>query len=114
MMECFAKRYCDCQGDNNIFENSDTCYVLSFAIIMLNTSLHNPSVKDKPTIEQFVNMNRGINQGQDLPKELLIVSIFLLCMYGCVEAVEISINELSRANLTQPDGASKKKSLRSC
>lgn len=74
MMECFAKRYCDCQGDNNIFENSDTCYVLSFAIIMLNTSLHNPSVKEKPTIEQFINMNRGINQGQDLPRELLVVS----------------------------------------
>jgi Sec7-like guanine-nucleotide exchange factor len=75
-MECFAKRYCDCQGENNIFENSDTCYVLSFAIIMLNTSLHNPSVKDKPTIEQFINMNRGINQGQDLPRELLVVSVY--------------------------------------
>ncbi|XP_022917218.1 cytohesin-1 isoform X3 [Onthophagus taurus] len=71
MMECFAKRYCDCQGENNIFQNSDTCYVLSFAIIMLNTSLHNPSVKEKPTVEQFINMNRGINMGQDLPRELL-------------------------------------------
>lgn len=75
MMECFAKRYCDCQGENNIFENSDTCYVLSFAIIMLNTSLHNPSVKEKPSIEQFINMNRGINMGQDLPRELLVVSL---------------------------------------
>lgn len=74
MMECFAKRYCDCQGENNIFENSDTCYVLSFAIIMLNTSLHNPSVKEKPSIEQFITMNRGINMGQDLPRELLVVS----------------------------------------
>lgn len=25
----------------------DTCYVLAYAIIMLNTSLHNPSVKNK-------------------------------------------------------------------
>ena len=25
----------------------DTCYVLSFSIIMLNTGLHNPNVKDK-------------------------------------------------------------------
>lgn len=84
MMECFAKRYCDCQGDNNIFENSDTCYVLSFAIIMLNTSLHNPSVKEKPTIEQFINMNRGINQGQDLPRELLVVSIIKLSYNTCL------------------------------
>ncbi|KAB0399617.1 hypothetical protein E2I00_002265, partial [Balaenoptera physalus] len=49
----------------------NTCYVLSFAIIMLNTSLHNPNVKDKPTVERFIAMNRGINDGGDLPEELL-------------------------------------------
>lgn len=70
MMECFAQRYCQLNPD--IFTNTDTCYVLSFAIIMLNTSLHNPSVKDKPTPEQFINMNRGINNGGDLPQELLL------------------------------------------
>ncbi|XP_058789632.1 cytohesin-1 isoform X2 [Phymastichus coffea] len=70
MMECFAQRYC--QLNTNIFTNTDTCYVLSFAIIMLNTSLHNPSVKDKPSVEQFINMNRGINNGGDLPRELLV------------------------------------------
>lgn len=51
----------------------DTCYVLSFSIIMLNTSLHNANVKNKPDIEQFVNMNRGINDGGDLPRGLLEV-----------------------------------------
>lgn len=70
MMESFAQRYC--QLNPNIFTNSDTCYVLSFAVIMLNTSLHNPSVKDKPTVDQFVSMNRGINDGGDLPRELLV------------------------------------------
>jgi len=70
MMETFAQRYCQLNPD--IFTNSDTCYVLSFAIIMLNTSLHNPSVKDKPGVEQFITMNRGINDGKDVPKELLI------------------------------------------
>lgn len=70
MMECFAQRYC--QLNPNIFTNTDTCYVLSFAIIMLNTSLHNPSVKDKPSVEQFISMNRGINDGGDLPRELLV------------------------------------------
>jgi len=52
----------------------DTCYVLSFSIIMLNTSLHNPSVKDKPTVERFIVTNRGINDGGDLPEDLLTVS----------------------------------------
>ncbi|XP_031623040.1 cytohesin-1-like isoform X1 [Contarinia nasturtii] len=70
MMECFAQRYC--QLNTDIFTNTDTCYVLSFAIIMLNTSLHNPSVKDKPSVEQFISMNRGINNGGDLPRELLV------------------------------------------
>uniref|UniRef100_A0A8C2YQ59 Cytohesin 1 n=1 Tax=Chinchilla lanigera TaxID=34839 RepID=A0A8C2YQ59_CHILA len=69
MMEAFAQRYCQC--NSGVFQSTDTCYVLSFAIIMLNTSLHNPNVKDKPTVERFIGMNRGINDGGDLPEELL-------------------------------------------
>lgn len=70
MMEGFAKRYCEQNGE--YFDSSDTCYVLSFAIILLNTSLHNPNVKDKPTVERFIQMNRGINCGKDLPKDILV------------------------------------------
>ncbi|XP_059204016.1 cytohesin-2-like isoform X2 [Centropristis striata] len=69
MMEAFATRYCDCNP--GVFQSTDTCYILSFAIIMLNTSLHNPNVKDKPSLQRFVSMNRGINNGEDLPTELL-------------------------------------------
>lgn len=69
MMEKFAARYC--QQNPGVFSNTDTCYVLSFSIIMLNTALHNPSVKDRPTVDKFISMNRGINNGGDLPKELL-------------------------------------------
>lgn len=69
MMEAFATRYCDCNP--GVFQSTDTCYILSFAIIMLNTSLHNPNVKDKPSLQYFISMNRGINNGADLPAELL-------------------------------------------
>ncbi|KAL7890783.1 hypothetical protein AOLI_G00002590 [Acnodon oligacanthus] len=69
MMEAFATRYCECNTD--VFQSTDTCYILSFAIIMLNTSLHNPNVKDKTTLERFISMNKGINNGEDLPNELL-------------------------------------------
>ena len=69
MMECFASRYCTCNP--NIFEHTDTCYILSFAIIMLNTSLHNPAVKQKPTLENFISMNRGIDKGKDVDPNLL-------------------------------------------
>lgn len=53
--------------------STDTCYVLSFSIIMLNTGLHNPNVRDRPPFERFVSMNRGINDGSDLPEEQLRV-----------------------------------------
>uniref|UniRef100_A0AAZ3R3D7 Cytohesin 1b n=1 Tax=Oncorhynchus tshawytscha TaxID=74940 RepID=A0AAZ3R3D7_ONCTS len=69
MMEAFAQRYCHCNP--GVFQHSDTCYVLSFAVIMLNTSLHNPNVKDKPSHQRFNAMNRGINDGGDLPEDLL-------------------------------------------
>ncbi|XP_030905809.1 cytohesin-4 isoform X2 [Melopsittacus undulatus] len=69
MMEAFANWYCKCNP--GVFQSTDTCYILSFSIIMLNTSLHNPNVKDKPPFERFVSINRGIDNGGDLPEELL-------------------------------------------
>lgn len=69
MMEKFAIRYC--QQNPGVFDDTDTCFVLSFAIIMLNTSLHNPSVREKPTLEKFISLNRSINNGKDLPRPLL-------------------------------------------
>ncbi|NXU79871.1 CYH4 protein, partial [Oreotrochilus melanogaster] len=69
MMEAFANWYCKCNP--GVFQSTDTCYILSFSIIMLNTSLHNPNVKDKPPFERFVAINRGIDNGEDLPEELL-------------------------------------------
>jgi cytohesin len=70
IMELFAMHFCECNP--GVFSNTDTCYVLAYSVIMLNTSLHNPSVKDKPTPEKFVSMNRGIDDGKDLPRDLLL------------------------------------------
>ncbi|KAL5473939.1 hypothetical protein EMCRGX_G028508 [Ephydatia muelleri] len=69
MMESFAFRYCQCNP--GIFSNTDTCYILSFAIIMLNTTLHNANVKFKTSVDQFISMNRDIDAGKELPPELL-------------------------------------------
>lgn len=38
---------------------------------MLNTDLYNPQVKRRMTKQDFVKNNRGINDGADLPEELL-------------------------------------------
>lgn len=40
---------------------------------MLNTTLHNPNVKDKLSLQRFISMNGGINNGDDLPTDLLTV-----------------------------------------
>ena len=69
IMEAFAEHYC--RQNPNLFEVTDTCYILSFSIIMLNTALHNPNVKQKISVEDFVKQNRGINSGKDLPKDIL-------------------------------------------
>lgn len=49
----------------------DTAYVLAFSLIMLNTDAHNPSVKKKMTVEDFINNNRGIADGKDLDEQIL-------------------------------------------
>eukprot|EP01137_Pigoraptor_chileana_P023429 Opistho-2@89685 len=69
IMERFASRY---HGENPaVFVNADTAYVLAFSVVMLNTDLHNPSVKNKMTKDGFIRNNRGINDGKDLPREFL-------------------------------------------
>jgi cytohesin len=70
IVECFAAHFCDCNPA--VFANPDTCYVLTYSVILLHTNLHNPNVKNKDTPEMFVRMNRGIDDGKDLPREMLL------------------------------------------
>jgi len=74
-MEKFAERYTE--QNPAVFPSADVAFILAFSIIMLNTDLHNPAIKEdrRMTKEGFVRNNRGICDGQDLPEELLI-SIF--------------------------------------
>ena len=38
---------------------------------MLHTDLHNPQVKKRMSVDEFVRNNRGIDNGKDLPREFL-------------------------------------------
>mmetsp|Transcript_26007 Transcript_26007/g.47138 ORF Transcript_26007/g.47138 Transcript_26007/m.47138 type:complete len:2256 (-) Transcript_26007:305-7072(-) len=71
IMEKFAERYTI--QNPSIFPSADVAFILAFSIIMLNTDLHNPSIKEdrRMTKEGFVRNNRGICDGQDLPAEIL-------------------------------------------
>jgi len=74
-MEKFAERFTEQNPD--VFPTADVAFILSFSIIMLNTDLHNPAIKEerRMTRDGFIRNNRGICDGQDLPEELL-TSIF--------------------------------------
>jgi brefeldin A-inhibited guanine nucleotide-exchange protein len=71
MMEKFAERYC--VQNPGVFPNPDPAFVLAFSIIMLNTDLHNPAIREdrRMTKEQFISNNRGIASGGDLDPAFL-------------------------------------------
>lgn len=85
MMEKFAEKYCSDNPDK--FANADCAFVLSFSLIMLQTDLHNPGVKNKMTKDEFVRNNRGINDNNDLPRE------YLEKLYESVATNPISLQE---------------------
>ncbi|CAK0845343.1 unnamed protein product [Prorocentrum cordatum] len=66
--------------------NSDTVFILSYAIIMLNTDLHNPGVKTKMSFEAFVRNNRGIDNGKNVPE------FFLQDIYEAIRDDEIRLH----------------------
>lgn len=71
LMEKFASRYLETNPSNTVFASADAAYVLAYSIIMLTTDLHNSQVKRKITKEQYITMNKGINDSRDLPREYL-------------------------------------------
>lgn len=72
LVECFSKCYVENNPLSN-FENSDSVYVLTFATIMLNTDLHNPSISPdrKMTLDGFKRNLQGANNGREYKPEIL-------------------------------------------
>ncbi|EAX96469.1 Sec7 domain containing protein [Trichomonas vaginalis G3] len=61
MIERVVEQFSRCYMEQNpgIFPNEDAPIVISFALIMLNSDLHNPNVKSRMTGPQFVSNLRG-------------------------------------------------------
>lgn len=76
IVESFCKHYC-IQNSNNIFKNTDSAFVVAFAMIMLNTDLHDTrrggtkKKAHKMTQKEFINNLRGMNDGENFPVEFL-------------------------------------------
>uniref|UniRef100_A0A674F4D1 SEC7 domain-containing protein n=1 Tax=Salmo trutta TaxID=8032 RepID=A0A674F4D1_SALTR len=93
LMEKFAARYLECNQGQTEFTSADTAYVLAYSIIMLTTDLHSPQVKNKMTKEQYIKMNRGINDSKDLPEE------YLSAIYDEIAGKKIAMNEAKKITL---------------
>ncbi|XP_074190278.1 IQ motif and SEC7 domain-containing protein 1 isoform X7 [Rhinolophus sinicus] len=75
LIEAFSQRYCICNpGVVRQFRNPDTIFILAFAVILLNTDMYSPNVKPerKMKLEDFVKNLRGVDDGEDIPRETLI------------------------------------------
>lgn len=75
LLEAFAERYC--QDNPTVFPTTESAFIMSFSLIMLNTDLHDPRLasgkRTKPpmSIDDFVRNLKGTNDGSLLSLDLL-------------------------------------------
>ena len=95
IMEKFAERFT--LQNEDVFPSADTAFILSFAVIMLQTDLHNPNIKPekKMTSSTFINLNSGISMDGDLPPE------FLAEIYTSIKSKPFTLKEDDAARETQ-------------
>ncbi|RLV89266.1 ARF guanine-nucleotide exchange factor [Spathaspora sp. JA1] len=106
VVEKFAERYVACQTDSTNLQPSpskrgsipnenvepvrpdrDSVFVLSYSIIMLNTDLHNPQVKQQMLLEDYRRNLRGVYNGKDFPEW------YLAKIYSSIKDREIIMPE---------------------
>ena len=74
LVEVFSKRYIDCnQMFVSSFKSPDAIFILSYALVLLNTDLHNKSIKPERKMKQedFLRNLRGVDCGSDIDAEML-------------------------------------------
>ena len=81
----------------------DSIFVLSYAVIMLNTDAHNKEVRRKMSRETFRSQLRGVNDGKDFPAE------YVDEIYDSIHARQIrlkmDVNTLSASSNSMDHGA---------
>ncbi|XP_053163379.1 Golgi-specific brefeldin A-resistance guanine nucleotide exchange factor 1 isoform X6 [Hemicordylus capensis] len=72
LLEAFTEHWRKLNGSP--FANSDACFALAYAVIMLNTDQHNHNVRKQSvpmTLEEFRKNLKGVNGGKDFEQEML-------------------------------------------
>jgi brefeldin A-resistance guanine nucleotide exchange factor 1 len=84
----FCEKYW-ADGNYDRVGNTDAIFVLTYAIIMLNTDLHNPNLKSQKrmTIDDFAKNLRGVNDNKDFEMD------YLKAIYDTIKSNEIILPE---------------------
>jgi brefeldin A-resistance guanine nucleotide exchange factor 1 len=84
IVECFSEKYCADDTPDDV-TNKDGVFILTYAIIILNTDQHNPNLKSakRMTFEDFSRNLRGTNDGKDFAVE------FLQAIFDSIKSNEI-------------------------
>ncbi|XP_053306901.1 Golgi-specific brefeldin A-resistance guanine nucleotide exchange factor 1 isoform X2 [Spea bombifrons] len=72
LLEAFTEHWRKANGTP--FANSDACFALAYAVIMLNTDQHNHNVRKQNvpmTLEEFRKNLKGVNGGKDFDQDML-------------------------------------------
>ncbi|KAJ8611703.1 hypothetical protein MRB53_037814 [Persea americana] len=88
IVNVFAARYC-ASADTETVADKDAVYVLTYAVIMLNTDQHNPRVKQQGRMQlaDFQKNLRGVNGGKDFEPS------YLADIYESIKTNEIVLAE---------------------
>ena len=72
IVEAFSEKYMDDKPSSDV-AHKDAVFILTYAIIILNTDQHNPNLKSQKrmTYDDFARNLRGQNDGQDFSQEFL-------------------------------------------
>ncbi|KAK3991403.1 hypothetical protein QBC44DRAFT_237285 [Cladorrhinum sp. PSN332] len=72
IVSSFAEKYCASSVPEGVADK-DAVFILSYAIIMLNTDQHSPTIKNQSRMQyiDFARNLRGVNGGQDFAPEYL-------------------------------------------
>lgn len=105
IIEAFSARYVECQNYDSIEVNNevtddvsavrpdaDSVFILSYSIIMLNTDLHNPQVKEHMSYEDYSGNLKGCYNQKDFP------TWYLERIYSSIRDKEIVMPEEHHGN----------------
>lgn len=69
--QVFAQKYFNDNYNSGLLNSSEAAYTLTYLLIILQTDIHSPQVKEKMKLSDFIKIARGINDGKDMSSDYL-------------------------------------------